>query len=839
MENWKNTEVVPIKRQLNETVIKASVENVGTAAMMSRKNNPKNKDVTHTRVNYEDHSLKFLDWVDRLGLERTIFGKIAGRIEEKLQTRRFAFVFIFTLILAYAITFEVRTPLNFQIGEIVKFDVISPVSFEMVDEVTTEEKRVRAELAVPIILDFDPAVFERVSSAVYRAFRILRLETKNIVWPRSFGAREEKIKDFVIHKGEFEKALGVTVPDYLFEWLVRNRFNARLENVVIRNLDIWYLNRIGENIERLIPPNQSMVLARTINKNNHGREFNLRRNEILDASNPDNFVLKNLNGLERASEKDILNLQEFSRRLVYSNLTLNKQEMASRRQAARDSVLPITVSVKKNQVLLSEGTVIQPFHMAMIKEIQTLRSDRRHDILAVAISFIFLSIIVVFFQYLRRFSQNRVKVDNKDIFVMGVVTLITVVVAKLSLFFFETALVSRFGSVLPHEMFLYLMPVAAAPMIVGLLIQSGEVVWLFTAFLSVAMGLMTEMNFSFMVVTFAGGIAAARGVYNCKKRNDIYWAGVRTGTVSALMIALMFTVTKMDQDNFLKEILSAVPAGFLSGILSSMVAMFFVPFLESVFSYTTDVKLLELSNLNHPLLKDMIVKAPGTYHHSMLVGSMVEAAAEEIAANPLLAKVMSYYHDIGKMEHANYFIENQKPSQNPHDHISPYMSKTLLVAHVKDGVELGMAYKLGKPIIDGIIQHHGTTLISYFYNKAVDLKTESESDISEEEFRYPGPKPQFREAALCMLADSIEAASRSLDEPTPVRLQNIVRNIVQRKFMEGQLDECSMTLKDLSRVELAFTRILLGIYHQRIDYPRSAGGGASETPGAYFPSQPK
>jgi hypothetical protein len=251
------------------------------------------------------------------------------------------------------------------------------------------------------------------------------------------------------------------------------------------------------------------------------------------------------------------------------------------------------------------------------------------------------------------------------------------------------------------------------------------------------------------------------------------------------------------------------------------------------------VKLLELSNLNHPLLKDMIVKAPGTYHHSMLVGSMVEAAAEEIGANPLLAKVMSYYHDIGKMEHANYFIENQKPGQNPHDHISPYMSKTLLVAHVKDGVEMGMAHKLGKPIIDGIIQHHGTTLISYFYNKAMDLKTEDDCEVSEEEFRYPGPKPQFREAALCMLADSIEAASRSLDEPTPVRLQNIVRNIVQRKFMEGQLDECSLTLKDLSKVEQAFTRILLGIYHQRIDYPRSAGGGAAESPAPFFNFQPK
>jgi putative nucleotidyltransferase with HDIG domain len=242
----------------------------------------------------------------------------------------------------------------------------------------------------------------------------------------------------------------------------------------------------------------------------------------------------------------------------------------------------------------------------------------------------------------------------------------------------------------------------------------------------------------------------------------------------------------------------------------------------------TDVRLLELANLNHPLMKEMIVKAPGTYHHSLVVGAMVEAAAEDIGANPLLAKVMSYYHDIGKIEHAGYFIENQKAGQNPHDALSPHMSKTILIAHVKDGVELGMRHKLGKPIIEGIVQHHGTTLIAYFYNRALEAQDEDIDSVHENDFRYPGPKPQFREAALIMLADSIEAASRSLDEPTPVRLRNIVRNIIQRKFMDGQLDECNLTLKDLTFIEESFIRILLGIYHQRIDYPKRAGGGASE-----------
>jgi putative nucleotidyltransferase with HDIG domain len=791
-----------------------------------KKNNPK---AHHTRVNYEDHRLRFLDWVDRIGLEKTFFGRWLLFLEEKLQLRRFAFVFLFSLLLAYAITFELRTPVDFKVGDVATVDVISPLSFEMVDEVTTEEKRIKAEMSVPIIFDYDPAVFEKSSSAVYRAFRVMRQKIKNQSWPRQAAAREEKIKEFFIHKGEFEKELGVSVPDYLFEWLVSLGFSARIENVVIRNLQAWYENKILGDVDKVIPTQQSVVLARTISNTNRGREFSVRKTEIKDLLHQDQFVLEKLRGLEKASEIEKNNVQAFARLLLYPNLTLNKQEVATRKQQARDGVLPTTISIKKNQTILAEGSVVQPFQMALLKEIESLMSDRRKDIQIFTMALVLLSMIVVFFQYLRRFS-TKVKVEGKDIAVMGLITLVVVLLSKSFIFLTETAFVSKFGAWLPASMFLFAAPVASGPMLVGLLITSGEVVWLFTAFLAIVIGMMTEMNLAFMMVTLAGGIAAARGVYSCKKRNDIYWAGLRTGAVNALMIALMLSLTKLDQEGFYAELIAGIPAGLLGGLFSAMVAMMLVPALESLFNYTTDVKLLELSNLNHPLLKEMIVRAPGTYHHSMLVGSMVEAAAEEIGANPLLGKVMCYYHDIGKMEHSNYFIENQKPGQNPHDHISPYMSKTLLVAHVKDGVELGMSYKLGQPIIDGILQHHGTTLISYFYNKAIDLKSEDEPDVAEDEFRYPGPKPQFREAALCMLADSIEAASRSLDEPTPVRLQNIVRNIVQRKFMEGQLDECSLTLKDLSRVEAAFTRILLGIYHQRIDYPKAAGGGASEAP---------
>ena len=781
------------------------------------------------RQNYSDHSQKFHDWVESLGFERTWFGRWVVFLEETLQMRRLSLLLLFCLLLAFTIHWEIRGLDHFRVGEVATSDLISPLSFEVIDEVTTEEKRSKAESQVPVVLDFDPFVFERVSDRVFTSFRALRQKVKAEVWPKQANLREEKVKEFIEHKGEFEKLIGVQVPDRVFEWLVENQFSVRLENALIRNLEKWYRSRISQDLSRVLPSDIRTVSIRTVSQNSRGREQEIGRERLKEVTDLDHFQILDTKGLNAKDDKEVHYIQTLAQSLLQPNATVNVQEHATRRQQARDAVLPVTISIKKNQTIIQEGSVVQPAMMALIKEIESLRSDRRHDLMLIASGFFLFFMLVIFLQYMRRFNA-RIRLDSKDLLVLGIITLGMVIFLKVFWFTIEHALVSKFGSSYPASMSLFLAPLAAAPMMAGLLIISGEMIWIYCAFMGGVVGFLTEMNLVMMLLTFVGGIAAARGVYICKKRNDIYWAGVRTGVVNAILIGLVLTLTRLDQVGFSREILFAVPAGFLSGILSSMMAMTFIPLLESIFNYTTDVKLLELSNLNHPLLKEMIVKAPGTYHHSLMVGSMVEAAAEEIGANPLLAKVMAYYHDIGKMEHANYFIENQRPGANPHDQISPFLSKTLLIAHVKDGVELGMKYKLGKPIIDGILQHHGTTLISFFHNKALDMKAEGDGEILEDDFRYPGPKPQFREAALCMLADSIEAAARSLDEPTPSRLQNIVRNIIQRKFMDAQLDECNITLKDLSKVERAFNRILLGIYHQRIDYPRSAGGAAHEDP---------
>jgi putative nucleotidyltransferase with HDIG domain len=777
---------------------------------------PFQKEVHHSRHRYEEsQSNDFLDWVNRLGWEKTFWGRIILKLEESLSIRRLANTFIFSLVLSLALIFEIDIPLDYKVGDVAPLTLTSPISFQMVDEVTTEEAKQLAADKVQPVVDYDLSIFEKVGAQIMRSFREQRA-----------NLRLSKTK---LHQSQqkFQDDLKLQISDDLFKWIVKKEFNISLEAQLLKILDVWYQQKVidSEGFEKIAT--NKTILLRYMRGSNH--EFVLDKNELVDLKSENLNLLKHLKGIDWGSLEDKDNLFLISQLIIKPNVSYNMEETEVRKEAARNSVTPVVIKIRKNQAIVPEGTIIRPFHLALFKQIELLKEQSHPSILILVIAIIFSVVILVAHSFLKKYAPEKYNLVPKDYFVLASILVFEVLMTKLFLFVTETAFLSKFGNHLPEDFFLFLSPLAAGSLLVALIIPVGEVVFIFTLVLSIVVAMMSGLNFALAFVVWVGGLAAARGVQSCKARNDIYIAGMRAGLVMALAMFCFYTVKHPNSGQWVKESLWMMGAGFFSGIFSSMWATIFIPLVESVFNYTTDVKLLELSNLNHPLLKDMLIKAPGSYHHSMMVGSMVEAAAEEIGANPLLGKVICYYHDIGKMVHPNYFIENQKVGNNPHDHISPYMSKTLLVSHVKDGVELGLKHKLGKPIIDGIIQHHGTTVINYFYNKANEMTKDEHQEISEDEFRYPGPKPQFRESALCMLADSIEAASRTLDDPTPSRLQNIVRNVIQKKFLDGQLDECHLTLKDLTKVEEAFVKILLGIYHQRIDYPKSFISGPAHS----------
>lgn len=359
---------------------------------------------------------------------------------------------------------------------------------------------------------------------------------------------------------------------------------------------------------------------------------------------------------------------------------------------------------------------------------------------------------------------------------------------------------------------LYGIPIPAGAMLVSLLFDFHTAI-IFSFIVSILTGLWLQ-DASFTVYAFVGSIIAAFSVMRCKKRSEILKGGgyIIVASVVTVIIILLFR-----GELFTLKAPPAILFSALCGISVAAIVSLVLPVIEHLFKVTTDISLLELLDLNQPLMKNLMVTAPGTYHHSVIVGNLAESAAEIVGANPLLARVSAYYHDIGKIKMPDYFVENQSSGISKHDKLTPHMSSMIITNHVKEGLELAREYKLPEPVIDIIEQHHGTMLISYFFQKAKD--SVGNGQPAEEDYRYHGPKPQTRVAALVMMADSVEAASRVLTDPTPSRIASLVDRIINHIFLEGQLDECELTLKDIHEIKKRFTYILTGIFHRRVDYP--------------------
>jgi hypothetical protein len=325
--------------------------------------------------------------------------------------------------------------------------------------------------------------------------------------------------------------------------------------------------------------------------------------------------------------------------------------------------------------------------------------------------------------------------------------------------------------------------------------------------------LLPSIQASTLLVWIVAGAIAMRMVRRVRNRNQFYKA------IGVVSIGYLISVgaLQLGQANSLEDWVRPVLWGIGSGIVSTALALFLLPVFESIFEITTDLTLLELSDLNHPLLRRMALESPGTFHHSQVVGTLAEAASRAINANSLRTRVGANYHDIGKLLKPRYYVENQKGGPNAHDDLSPRMSALVIAAHVKDGVELGRQWGLPKDVTDFIPEHHGTSVMRYFYHKA--LERDDGGAVKVEDFRYPGPKPQSKETAIVMLADGVEASTRSLRRPTPSRIREMVKGILERRMEEGELDDCSLTMRDLARVREAFVPILVGIHHQRVAYP--------------------
>jgi hypothetical protein len=357
---------------------------------------------------------------------------------------------------------------------------------------------------------------------------------------------------------------------------------------------------------------------------------------------------------------------------------------------------------------------------------------------------------------------------------------------------------------------IFLIPFCMVPMLAIILFEERVIALSITVACAVTIASVAGASFYLLMLFLVSGILSVILLPGARRRSQIIRAGAIIGIFQAITLFFLEHFRVNNPANY--------PLLFLNGICSSFIVAGILPVFEYLFDTVTNISLLELADFDNPILQRMMMEAPGTYHHSLIVGNLSEAAAQAVGAHALLARIGAYYHDIGKLSKPEYFSENQDIYGSKHDSLSAAMSKMIIMNHVKEGMELAKKQRLKPQLLDFIQQHHGTSLVYYFYRRALE-NVEDDQKIQEEGFRYPGPKPTTRESAIVLLADSVEAATRTLKEPTVSNIEDLVHKVINNKFIDGQLDECDLTLKDLEIIAVIFSRILGGIYHSRVTYP--------------------
>ncbi|MCL2390135.1 MAG: HDIG domain-containing protein [Endomicrobia bacterium] len=412
---------------------------------------------------------------------------------------------------------------------------------------------------------------------------------------------------------------------------------------------------------------------------------------------------------------------------------------------------------------------------------------------------IFTAAIIVFFALNTHKEEKDILSDNNAVVLMCLIFIISVLTLQLSVY--EKSLSP------------FIFPASAFALMASMLL-SPRIGLLYALILSIYAGLLSNMRFDVFLTMLCSSVVCIADADIIRSRTGFLITGLKTALVNVSIITMFFLLKQYGFAQYFANL----KFGVLNGLVTVVILLALMPVFEKLFSRTTNIKLIELADFNNLLLKRLMLEAPGTYHHSLWTAAVAEQAANAIGANAILARVCSYYHDIGKLKNPEYFIENQSTGINPHDSITPAMSGLVLMSHVKDGVSLAKKYNLDKEIINNIEQHHGTTMMNYFYHKALEKNSETDGTA----FRYQGPKPQTKVAAIIMIADSAEAACRALEEPTAVRVKETVEKIINNKFTDGQFSDCPITLKDLEDIRNSVTSTLVGIYHARIEYKEAA-----------------
>ena len=654
-------------------------------------------------------------------------------------------------------------------GQIGSKDVLSPGDFEFVDLEATQNLREKAAKSIKEVYDLNLANIENVEKQIDNLFLEIKEFKEKI---------DESSKDANDNIMDYDKTL---TDGELYE--MANEINENLGLYINEHIIVGCLQFDNLTLEKI-----------RVDIKNSMRKIMEQGIKEDDLENAKKQLIREISEIS-IDHYDALIASDIATSLLLPSLFLNEEDTEKRRQEAITSVDDVLRSIQKGQIIIRKGEVVTTEDITILNALG-LKNPKINFSNIIGIIMVTAICLLVVFLYLNYFYPDIYESTNKLI-LLGIISIFVVLLAKLA---------SQASG--------YLMPIASASMLIAISL-SPNIAILLTVILSLLIGFMPGGGLNYILVSVISGIVAIYSIRKATQRSSLTRAGLIIAGANIITISALGLINNEGYYLILQNNLWGVLNGFLAVILTIGI----LPFLESYFDITTSFKLMELSNPNQPLLKKMILEAPGTYHHSIVVGNLSETAAEEIGGNGLLARVGAIYHDIGKIKRPYFFTENQEAYKNIHDEMEPSLSALVIASHVKEGLELAKKHKLPKDIIDIIAQHHGTGLITYFFHRALKENGSNVDAVAEENYRYSGPKPQTKEAGIILLADSLEAATRSLTNPTATRIKTLVKEIIQKNLENGQLEECDLTLKDLDKIGDSFSRILTGMFHSRVEYP--------------------
>jgi putative nucleotidyltransferase with HDIG domain len=704
--------------------------------------------------------------------------------------------------------------------------------YDVLDPDTTRDKREEAARSVWPVYDFDAAASETMQRRISDAFargRDAMAQWKLLNPARSTRLLSEHKLDgetsrfLLSQRDEFWKALQAVVEDEDYLMLARAGFDPAVERIAVRLAGLAGSGFVVEERGLLVADRDRGIIVRTIGRGGGGPEQVVRDIDRIQDLQRAREEVERL-GAEQLGDltpRIARAVTQVVGRALRPNLVYDDAETRRRVEAKRAQVKDVLLQVRKGEKIIGDGEQVTKIHLLVFNALRAAGRESETRQVRWGGGLFAALLCAVVFEFGRR-NLRKFRPRSRDVFLLAVLLVAQLFLVRGALSGVD-ALHDLVRDQLPEPLAGYVaqalpaaVPIALGSLLVRFLLTS-EAALLWTAVFAPICGLLSGGSLQISVAALVGGVVAADRIGHAGSKSAVFRAGVLTGVATAVV----FAVFAMFQAHFWTwdTLATVLGAGLGGALILPILALLLSPLLESLFGYVTDVELLKLASFNHPVLKDLIVQAPGTYHHAILTGQLVEAAAREIGANPLLARVGAYYHDIGKGKNPLLFGENQK-GENRHDGVPSQASAEIIRRHVREGVELARQAKLPRQIVDFIEQHHGTRLIGYFYHRA---KEESERNGGppprEEDFRYVGPKPQTRETALVMIADMVVATSRNLAAPAADNLRALVDRAIQAVVSEGQLHECEITLRDLEQTAHSFAQSLERIYSARSDPP--------------------